>query len=185
MLTVGIWITILVIVLVLTYFYRRDQKERKTKVEEKLKPVEEKKDSGKGYILMIKENGSLQVIFKDGEAGERLTSGRAKISASYRGTGKEGEKTNGKKQGTKVFVDRSQMIKFLGGIITCDLPEIIPEEKGTYVLMLDFWKNELTPIEDPELTEAPIDTSYKRCKSCETPNDNDALYCKKCGKQLN
>jgi len=183
-LTVIVWFASLIILLVLIYFYRLDRKASKTKSEEKVNRIEEIKDSGKGYAILIKEDGSLQVVFRDGEVGERLLSGRAEPSASYRGAEKKGEATNRKNKGTKVFADRGQMIKFLGGTITCDLPEIIPEEKGTYVLILYIWKNELTPIKGPELTEVPLGASYKCCKSCGTQNDSDALYCKKCGRKL-
>ena len=160
-LTVGIWIALLVIVLVLTYFYRRDQKERKKKAEEKVAQFEEKKDAAKGYTIVIKENGSLKVLFEDGKAGERATSGRIKN-----------------------FVDRRQMIKFLGKAITYDFSEIIPNEKGTYVIILYVWKHKLTPIEDPELTGAALSVSCKLCKPCGIQNDGDAVYCKKCGKKL-
>jgi len=190
--TAVVWFAILIIVLVLTYFYWRDLKERRKKSEEKVKQLKEKKDSGggytnsgKGYTVVIKEDGSLQVLFEDGKTGERPSSGRPKGFASYRGTGKEGAISNGKSKGAKVFVDRSQMIKFLGETITYDLPEIIPEERGTYVLILYAWKNEVTPIENPEILEAPLDAPHKICKQCGTQNDSDALYCKNCGRKLN
>jgi hypothetical protein len=77
------------------------------------------------------------------------------------------------------------MIKFLGGAITYDLPEIIPDEKGTYVLILHVWKNKVNPNRKPELKEVPVGKSGKSCKSCGTQNDSDTRYCKKCGKQLN
>ena len=159
------WFTILIIVLVLMYSYYRDRKARKTTVKEKIKSPTGKRGSDKSYTIVIKEDGSAQVLFGDGEAGERPPSGRPGASA-YGGTG-------------KVFANRNQMIKLLGGTITYDLPEIIPEENGTYALILHVWKNEVTPI------EAPLNAADKKCKSCGTQNEGDSLYCKKCGKQLN
>ena len=180
MLVVGIWFTLLGVVLVLGYFYYRDRKASKSIVNDKITPSTEKRDSDNSYTIVIKEDGSVQVMFKDDETGERLPSGRSGPSASYRlGVGKGGEAATGKSKVTKVFVDRGQMIKFLGGTITCDLPKIIPEEKGTYVLILHVWKNNVTPI------EAPLKAAGKKCKFCETQNDGDASYCKNCGKQLN
>jgi ribosomal protein L40E len=160
--TVVVWFASLIILLVLVYFYWRDRKARKTKVKEKVKRVEDTKDSGKDYTILIREDGSFQVVFRDGEAGEKLSRGNA-----------------------KVFPDRGRMMKFLGGAITYDLPEIIPDEKGTYVLILHVWKNKVNPDRKPELREAPVGKSGKSCKSCGTQNDSDARYCKKCGKQLN
>lgn len=179
--TLGVilWFTGLGIVLVLAYSYFRDRKARKTTVKEKVKRVEAKTDSGRGYTVVINEDGSVQVVFEEGESGERLPSGRGTASASYRGAGKEGEPSTGKSKVAKVFADRNQMIRFLGGTITSDLPEMIPDEKGTYVLILYAWKNEVTPI------EAPLNGAGKKCKSCGTKNDSDARYCKNCGKQLN
>lgn len=182
---VAIWFTLLAVVLVLLYFYQRDRKARRTIVKEKVKQAEEKTDSGKGYTVVINEDGSVQVVFGDGEAGERLPSGTATASASYSGSGKEGEPATGKTKVAKVFANRNQMIKFLGGTITCDLPEMIPDEKGTYVVILYVWKNDLTMIEKPEGAGASLGALYKECKSCGTQNGSDALYCKKCGKQLN
>ena len=179
MLGVILWFIGLGIVLVLVYFFLRDLKARRTIVKEKVKGVEEKKDSGRGYTVVNNEDGSVQVVFEEGESGERLPSGSANASATYRGAGKEGEPSTGKIKVAKVFADRNQMIKFLGGTITHDLPEVIPDEKGTYVLILYAWKNEVTPI------ETPLEASDKKCKSCGAQNDSDASYCKKCGKQLN
>ena len=179
--TLGVilWFTGLGVVLVLIYFFLRDRKARRTIVKEEVKRVEEKTDSGRGYAVVINEDGSVQVVFEEGEAGKRLPSGRTNASASYRGAGKEGEPSTGKIKVAKVFADRNQMIKFLGGTITHDLPEMIPDEKGTYVLILYAWKNEVTPI------ETPLEVAGKKCKFCGTQNDSDASYCKKCGKQLN
>ena len=118
--------------MVLTYFYRRDQKEQKEKAEEKAKLLENKTDKGLGYAITIKENGSVQVFFENSKLNESPASRK-----------------------TKDFVNRRKMIQFLGKAITCDLPEIIPEEKGTYVLILYVWKNELTPLKDLELKEPP------------------------------
>jgi hypothetical protein len=178
MLAVGAWFTVLAIVLVLLYFRYRDLKTRRNKVGKKVKPTEEKTASDKSYTIVINEDGSVQVVFTDGESGETFPSGKLGVVASYRGAGKEGETSTGKSKTAKVFADRCQMMKFLGGTITCDLPEIIPDEKGTYALILHVWKNTVNPI------EAPIDKAGKKCKSCGTQNDSDAKYCKKCGKQL-
>ena len=164
MLIVGVWFALLGVVLVLLYFYRRDRKARKMEVEEKVKPLEEKRDSDRSYTIVIGQDGSVRVLFTDSEAGERLPSGRP-VASAYGGTG-------------RAFADKNQMVKFLGGTIAQDLPEIIPEEKGTYVLMLHVWKNEVNPI------EAPIEADGKKCVSCGTLNDTNASYCKKCGKQL-
>lgn len=174
--TVIVWFTVLFVLLVLIYFYWRDRKARKTKGEEKVKPAEEAKDSGRSYAIVIKDDGSLRLVFKEGEVGERLPDVRTAVSASYKGAGKEG--VISKRRRTRVFADRGRMIKFLGGTITCDLSEMIPEEKGTYALILYVWKNELTPV------DASLGASYKVCKSCGTQNDADALYCKKCGGKL-
>ena len=176
---VVLWFTLLAVVLVLLYFYYRDRKARRNVVREKVKRIEEKTDSGRGYTVVINEDGSVQVVFEEGESGERLPSGKETASASYRGAGKEGEPSTGKSKVAKVFADRNQMIRFLGGTITSDLPEMLPDEKGTYVLILYAWKNEVTPI------ETPLEVAGKKCKSCGTKNDSDASYCKKCGKQLN
>ena len=164
MLVVGVWFALLITVIVLLYFYRRDRKARKNIVKEKIKPSTEKRDSDKSYTIVIKEDGSAQLMFGDGEAGERLPSGRPGAS-DYSGTGKG-------------FADKNRMLRVLGGAITQELPAIIPEEKGTYVLILHVWKNKVTPI------EATLASSYKNCSFCGTPNDSDASYCKKCGKQL-
>jgi len=164
LLLVGVWFTLLSIVLVLLYFYRRDRRARKKKVEEKNAPSTEKRDSGKSYTIVIKQDGSVQVMFGDGKAGESPPSGRLGVSA-YRGTG-------------KAFADKNQMLKVLGGVITHDLPQLIPEEKGTYALILHVWKNELTPM------DAFLDATGKKCEFCGTLNDTDASYCKKCGDQL-
>ena len=170
--------------MVLTYFYRRDQKEQKKKTEEKVKQLENKTDRGIGYAIVIKENGSVQVLFEDGKVAQKPASGRTEDFVSYRRTMEKGENFDIKNKGTKDFVDRRQMIKFLGKTITCDLPGIIPEEKGTYVLILYIWKNQLIPIKGLELTEPPQSASYKFCKACETQNDSDAVYCKNCGEKL-
>ena len=126
-LTVIVWFVSLIFLLVLIYFYRRDQKARKTKVKEKVKRIEDTTDSDKDYTILIKEDGISQLVFRDGEEGEKLPSGN-----------------------TKVFPDRGKMIQFLGGAITHDLSEIIPNEKGTYVLILHVWKNEINPDRKPE-----------------------------------
>jgi ribosomal protein L40E len=164
MLVVGVWFALLIILLVLLYFYRRDRKARKAIVKETVKPSTEKRDSDKSYTIVVKEDGSVQVMFGDGEAGARLPSGKA-VASNYRGTG-------------KAFADKNRMVGFLGGAITQDLPEMIPDEKGTYVLILHVWKNRVTPI------EASSAASYKNCGSCGALNDSDAGYCKKCGRQL-
>jgi hypothetical protein len=78
----------------------------------------------------------------------------------------------------KPFVNRNQLIQFLGRAITPDLPEVIPKENGTYVLILHVWKNKDNPI------EARLDSTGKKYGFCETQNDSDEKYCKKCGKQL-
>jgi hypothetical protein len=180
MLVVGIWFALLGVVLVLGYFYYRDRKESKNIVNEKITIATKKKDSDNSYTIVIKEDGSVQVIFEDDEANKRVFSGMSGPSASYkRGVGKRGEVATGKSKVRKVFVDRDQMMKFLGVSITRDLPKIIPEEKGTYVLILHVWKNNVTPI------EVPLKAAGKKCKSCEIQNDVDASYCKNCGKQLN
>ncbi len=174
-----LWFIGLGIVLVLVYFFLRDRKARKPLVKDEVKGVEEKTDSGRGYTVVINEDGSVQVVFEEGESGKRLPSGMAKASAAYRGAGKEGAPSTRKIKVAKVFADRNQMINFLGGRITHDLPEMIPDEKGTYVLILYSWKNEVTPI------ETALEAAVKKCTSCGSQNDSDASYCKKCGKQLN
>jgi hypothetical protein len=180
MLVVGIWFALLGVVLVLGYFYYRDRKASKNIVNKKITMATEKRDSDNSYTLVIKEDGSLQVIFEDDEASKRLPSGMSGFSASYkRSIGKVGKVATEKSKVRKVFVDRGQMIKFLGGTITYDLPKIIPEEKGTYVLILHVWKNNVTQI------EVPLKAAGKKCKSCEIQNDGDASYCKNCGKKLN
>jgi hypothetical protein len=139
-LTVVVWIAILVFVLIASYFYWRDQKELKKKNEERLKQLKEKKDSGKVITIIINEDGSAQIIFEDAKPGEKppVASGR-KITASYKGIGKEGEVPSQKTEGKKVFADRKQMIKFLGEKINFYLAERIPEEPGTYRVYLDVW----------------------------------------------
>ena len=179
MLVVGVWFALLGVVLVLFYFYYRDRKARRNIVKEKVKPSTEKRASDKSYTIVIREDGSVQVMFGDGEAGERLPSGTSGASASYgRGAGKEGGVAAGKGKVTKVFADSGQMTKFLGGAITCDLPEIVPEEKGTYVLILHVWKNEVAPV------AVSLGAAGKKCGSCGIQNEGDASYCKSCGKPL-
>lgn len=152
MLIVGIWFALLGVVMILGYFYYRDRKANKNIVSEKIAITIEKRDSDNSYrdsdnsyAIVIKEDSSVQVMFKEDEASKKIPSRMSGPSASYkRGVGKGGEVKTGKNRVKKVFADRDQMIKFLGGTITCDLPKIIPEEKGTYVLILHVWKNNLT-----------------------------------------
>jgi hypothetical protein len=148
--TVAVWFASLLLLLVLIYFYRRDQSARKTKVKQKVKRIEDTKDSGKDYTILIKEDGSFQVVFRNGEEGEKLPS-----------------------RNDKVFLDRGKMIKFLGGAINYDLPEIIPDKKGTYVLILHVWKNEVIPDRKAVLSEVPLGKSGKSCRACGPQNDND------------
>ena len=89
MLVVGIWFALLGVVLVLGYFYYRDRKESKNIVNEKITIATKKKDSDNSYTIVIKEDGSVQVIFEDDEANKRVFSGMSGPSASYkRGVGK-------------------------------------------------------------------------------------------------
>ena len=145
MLIVGVWFALLGVVIVLGYFYYRDRKASKNIVCEKIAITTEKRGSDSNYTIVIKEDSSVQVMYRDDEASKKLLSGMSGPSASYkRGVRKGGEVTTGKSRVKKDFADRDQMMKFLGGTITRDLPKIIPEEKGTYVLILHVWKNNLT-----------------------------------------
>ena len=156
------WFAILIVVLVLIYMYFRDRKACKKPVLEKIEIATEK-TSDRSYTIVVEEDGSVQVFLEDGQSGGKLPSGRPRTSAYSKG---------------KTFANKNQLARFLGGAITSDLPEVIPYEKGTYALILHVWKNKVTPI------EATIASSHKNCSFCGTPNDSDARYCKKCGKQL-
>lgn len=154
-------------------------------------PLEVLKGTGAsfGYIIRINEDGSTEVIFGDGIRGAKLPTGGEGTSASYRaGTGEEGKVPNQKTENSKVFADRSQMIDFLGKTIPSNLDKKIPKEPGGYIIYLDVWESEVTGFELPDYLIEPelggTDTRVKACKYCETLNESDALYCKKCGKKL-
>jgi hypothetical protein len=140
------------------------------------------------YIIRTKEDGSTEVIFGDGKTGARLPTGVEDISASYReGAGEEGKMPNQKKE-IKVFADKKQMIEFLGEKAKFYVVEKVSEEPGDLTLVISVWQEEITEFQLPDLLIEPDlggnDTRVKACKYCETLNESDALYCKKCGKKL-
>ena len=156
------WFAILIVVLVLIYMYFRDRKACKKPVLEKIEPATEK-TSDRSYTIVVEEDGSVQVFLEDGQSGGKLPSGRPRTSAYSKG---------------KTFANKNQLARFLGGAITSDLPEVIPYEKGTYALILHVWKNNVNPF------NVKVGGVGVKCRFCGAPNEGDACYCKKCGKQL-